>query len=278
MGRAPLERCFSRTIKPVFEDIEIKAAHLHGEKIGYGITSTKGGKIGITIAPYRMDIIHNVDIIEDVAIGYGYNNIEPVLPKLATVGGQSKIAKITNKVTDLMVGLGFQEVVTFVLTSRDNNLTKMNIDGELVEIANPTSSEYDVCRAWLLPNLMKILSVNKHRDYPQKVFEVGDVVVFDNEAETGTRTMRKLAGAISYDNANLTEIKSIVETVLYNLGYNYAIEALSHSGFIETRAGEILVDGKAIGLFGEINPKVIENWKLEKPVIGFEILLLTQTG
>jgi phenylalanyl-tRNA synthetase beta chain len=116
--------------------------------------------------------------------------------------------------------------------------------------------------------------LNKHREYPQKIFEVGDVVIFDEGTDTGTRTVRKLAGVVSYDNANLTEMKSIIEAVLYNLGYNYAIEEVSHSTFIETRSGEIIVDGKRAGLFGEINPKVIENWKLEKPVIAFEVALI----
>lgn len=244
------------------------------EKMGYGITSMRGDKLGITIPAYRLDIIHDIDVIEDVAIGYGFDKIEPILPKLSTIGGQSSLAKLSKKVRELMIGLDFQEVVTFVLTNRENNLNKMNIEGNVVELLNPTSSEYNVCRAWLLPNLMKILSSNKHVEYPQKIFEVGEVVVFDDQSPTGVRNIRKLAGVISYDNANLTEMKSIIETVLYNLSYKYAIDNLSHSSFIETRAGEIIVDGNRVGLFGEIHPKVIENWKLEKPVIGFELLLI----
>jgi phenylalanyl-tRNA synthetase beta chain len=244
------------------------------EKMGYGITSMRGEKIGITIPAYRLDIIHDIDVIEDVAIGYGFDKIEPILPKLSTIGGQLSLAKLSKRVRELMIGLDFQEVVTFVLTNRENNLNKMNIEGNVVEILNPTSSEYNVCRAWLLPNLLKVLSSNKHVEYPQKIFEVGEVVVFDDQSPTGVRNIRKLAGVISYDNANLTEMKSIIETVLYNLSYKYAIDNLSHSSFIETRAGEIIVDGNRVGLFGEIHPKVIENWKLEKPVIGFELLLI----
>jgi len=244
------------------------------EKMGYGITSIRGDKIGLSIPPYRLDIIHDIDIIEDVAIGYGYDKVEPVLPKLATIGGQSKTEKLTKKIRELMIGLGFQEIVSFVLTNKENNLDKMGVEGEVVEILNPTSSEYNACRVWILPNLMRILSSNKHQEYPQKIFEVGDCVVFDKQTESGTRTIRKLSMVISYDNANLTEMKSVVGAVLKNLGYPYTIDNLNHPSFIESRCGEVIVEGKPVGFFGEINPKILENWKLEKPVIGFEIELI----
>jgi len=121
---------------------------------------------------------------------------------------------------------------------------------------------------------MKVLSSNKHEEYPQKLFEVGDVVVFDEGSDTKVRNVRKLAGVLSYDTANLTELKSIVENVLNNLGYLHQIVELDHASFIQTRCGEIKVDGEPIGLFGEISPKVLVNWQLEKPVIAFEMNLV----
>ena len=235
------------------------------ERMRYGISKMKGGKMKIQIPAYRSDILHLVDIIEDVAIGYGYNNIQPILPKLATIGSQNQETKISRKIRDMMIGLDFQEIVNFVLTNRDNNFSRMNSLGEAAEIMNPVSSEYNICRTWLLPCLMKNLASNKHRDYPQKIFEVGDCVILDETQETRTRNVRKLAGVVSYDNANLTEMKSIVENVLNNLGYDYQIKAQQHPSFIDTRIGVILVDEKPIGFFGEINPEILEKWKLEKP-------------
>ncbi len=170
-----------------------------------------------------------------------------------------------------MIGIGFQEVLSFVLTNRENNFVKMNVEGYSVEILNPTSSEYNICRTWLLPNMIKILSSNKHREYPQKIFEIGDCVLLDETKETKTKEIRKLAAVVSYDNANLTEMKSIVEAVLSSLGHKYEIKDYNHPSFIESRCGEILVNGKKIGFFGEIHPNILTNWQLEKPVIGFEI-------
>jgi phenylalanyl-tRNA synthetase beta chain len=241
------------------------------KRMRYGARRLKNGKVELKIPPYRTDILHLVDIIEDVAIGYGYNDIQPILPKIASIGKQNDLEKLSKKIREFMIGLEFQEVLNFILTSEENNFKKMNVDSKAVEIANPTSSEFSVCRTWLLPSLLKVLAANKHRDYPQKIFEIGDCIDFDESAETKTKQTRKLAAVISYDNANLTEIKSIVESFLKNLDKVYVIRDYNHPSFIESRCGEILVDNKSIGLFGEIHPLVLENWKLEKPIIAFEI-------
>lgn len=241
------------------------------KRMRYDARRSKGGKIEVEVPPYRTDILHMIDLIEDVAIGYGYNNIQPILPKIASIGKQNELEKLSKKIREVMIGFEFQEVLNFVLTSEENNFKKMNVEGKAVEILNPISSEFSICRTWLLPSLLKILSENKHRDYPQKIFEVGDCLNLDESSEVKTKQTRKLAAAISYDNANLTEIKSIIECALSNLGYAFLVRELSHPSFLETRCGEILIDDKSVGFFGELHPKVLENWKLEKPVIVFEI-------
>lgn len=243
------------------------------KRMRYDAKKLKGGKIEVEIPAYRTDIIHLIDIVEDIAIGYGYNNIKPVLPKIASIGKENEMEKLSKKLREVMIGLGFQEVISFILTSEENNFKKMNLEGTAVELLNPVSSEYSICRTWLLPCLLKILSLNKHRDFPQKIFEIGDCIEIDETAETKTKQTRKLAGVISYDNANLTEIKSFIEALLKNMNLAYIIKELNHPSFIETRCGEIIVDNKSIGFFGEIHPKVLESWKLEKPVIAFEIIV-----
>ncbi|MDD5416534.1 MAG: phenylalanine--tRNA ligase subunit beta [Candidatus Aenigmarchaeota archaeon] len=227
----------------------------------------KGGRIIINVPVYRADILNNADIIEDVAIGYGYNNMEAVLPNLATIGSLSKKEILTRKVREIMIGEGFQEFLNFVLTNKENNFDKMSTSGQCVEILNPVSSEYSSLRTWLAPSLMKSLAANMHVEYPQKIFEVGDIVDLD------TVPVRKLAGAVSHDNANLTEVKSLVESVLREIGLKYDIKSFKHPSFIDTRCGEIFIQGKAIGYFGEVHTRVLENWKLERPVIIFEISL-----
>ncbi len=242
------------------------------ERMRYTAVKFKGGMIDLLIPAYRGDILHNVDIIEDVAIGYGYNNITPELPKIATVGGLDEKEKFSSLARESLIGLGFQEVLTFILTNKENQFKKMNLpESSTAEIANPVSSEFNCCRQWLLPNLLKVMAANKHRDYPQRIFECGDCVIMDAKADTGTRTIRKIAAALSYDFANLTEIKSIIESFAKNIGYSLIIRPYSHKSFIDSRCGEIILNGNSCGFFGEIHPQVLENWSLEKPVIAFEI-------
>lgn len=241
------------------------------KRMRYDVRKLKGGKLDIDVPPYRSDILHVIDLIEDVAIGYGYNNIQPLLPKVATVGKQSELEKNSRRIRELMAGFGMQEILNFVLTNEEDEFRKMKVEGKAVELLNPVSSEYSICRTWLLPSLLKNLAANKHVDYPQKIFEVGDCVQIDEKEETKTKSVRKLAGVVSHYDTNLTEVKSLVEGVLKNLNYDYTIKEFNHPSFIESRCGEIIVDNKQIGFFGEVHPQVLENWKLETPVIAFEI-------
>lgn len=244
------------------------------ERMGHTVMKHKGGKISVSVAPYRSDIMHEIDLIEDVAMGYGYNNIEPVFPKSPSIGELSEKESYTEKIRELMVGLGMQEYVGFILSNKEDMFDKMQLNKkDVVEIVNPVTTEYDICRTWLTPVMLKMLVTNKHRIYPQRVFEVGDVVLLDNDEEVKAKNVRKLCGAISHDKANLTEMKSIVETVLQNIGVEYEIKPMNHNSFIDSRCAELLVNGESIGFFGEIHPQVLENWKLEKPVVTFEINL-----
>ncbi len=244
------------------------------KRMHYGVSKVREGKITVLIPAYRTDILHIVDIIEDIAIGFGYNNIQPILPKLATIGGLSNIEKLTTKTRDVMMGLGFQETLNFILTNEENNFKKMKTTGKAVEILNPTSSEYNICRTWILPSLLKVLSANQHRDFPQKIFEIGDIIEIDEKAETKTKTIRKISCIACHDNANLTEIKSVMENVLKNLGIKYQIGELTNPSFIDTRAGQVMVNNIPVGFFAEIHPEILTNWKLERPVVVFEMNLI----
>ena len=242
------------------------------ERMGYEVVKMRGGFIDILIPAYRADIMHAVDIIEDVAMGYGFNNIEPALPKIPTLGGYSERERMIEKMRLAMIGLGFQEFMGFILTNSSNNFRKMHIEeGEHAEILNPVSSDYAICRTWLLPSLMKVLSGNKHYDYPQTIFEVGDAILVDESAETGAKNIKKLAVVVAHDRANLTEMKSYLESFLGMFDVDYQIEPAVHSSFITGRVGKIIIDGKHAGFFGEIRPEVLDSWKMDKPVIAFEL-------
>lgn len=234
----------------------------------------KGKLIKVLYPAYRQDIMHPRDIVEDVIISYGYNKIKPIVPKLPTVGAADKKEIISNKLANIMVGLGFQEILSYTLTSKENLFKKMNLEeSEVVEIENPISARWCVFRNLLLPSLLEFLSYNKHVAYPQKIFEIGNVVIIDEKSETRTRDVLKLACALSDVKVSYEEISSLLDAFLSAIGIEYKLMATKHSSFIQGRVAEVFVKNKAIGIIGEISPLVLNNWKLEMPVVAFEINL-----
>lgn len=242
-------------------------------RMGYDVTENKE-LLRIFIPAYRTDILHKIDLIEDVAIGYGFNNFIPQLPNLATVGKSHEIEKISNKVRYLMIGFGFQELIRPLVTNHKDLFEKMNIEnGKVIEIENPVSDEYVCLRNWLLPSSMKVLSANKHVEYPQNVFEIGDVVILDSSEETMSKSVRKLACLSAHSKSGYAEIKSMLESLLKNMGVEYSFRESSHGTFLEGRCAEIVSGNMTIGIMGEISPTVLEKWGIEMPCSGFEIEL-----
>ena len=244
-------------------------------KARYGIGKTRKNSIAVRIPCYRIDIMHPVDIAEDIAIAYGYNKIKPRWQRLPTTGGISSQTQFCDLAREIMVGLGFQEILTFTMTSPETLQTKMNRKPEkVVEIANPKMVTLTCFRNWLLPSLMEFLSHNTHVEYPQKIFEVGYAVVFDEESETKTRNIAKLACVTTHPNANFTEIKSCLEALFLNIGLKQCkIRETTHPSFILGRTATIHVKNREIGIIGEIHPQVLNNFELKNPASAFEINL-----
>ncbi|MEM2936195.1 MAG: phenylalanine--tRNA ligase subunit beta, partial [Candidatus Bathyarchaeia archaeon] len=244
------------------------------ERGRFGVKIVEGNALTVEVPCYRMDIMHPIDLVEDIAIAYGYDHIKPKWPQLPTIGGLTAEEQFYNVVREIMLGLGFQEVLTFTMTSPENLFPKMNLKPErVVEVANPKILTLTCLRSWLLPSLMEFLSHNTHVEYPQRIFEAGYAVVFDRERENQTRDVKKLACISAHPNANFTEIKAVTDALFLNLGVKYDLEESEHKSFIEGRTGRVLINGKEIGVMGEIHPRVLETWKLENPAVALEISL-----
>jgi phenylalanyl-tRNA synthetase beta chain len=242
------------------------------EKAGFAVTRLEPHKVTVEIPCYRIDVMHPVDLIEDVAIAYGYDNIKPFWRKLSTRGGAKPWQALFDIARDLMTGLGFQEVLTFNMTNPEDLFKKMNVKKQrIVELANPKVQTLTCLRNWMLPSLLEFLSYNLHIEYPQKVFELGTVTVLDEKTETRTTDVHTLAAVISHPNASFTETKSALDALLTNLGLQWQIRETKHPSFIEGRVGKVVVDRTEIGILGEIHPKVLETWTLENPVAAFEL-------
>ncbi|MFA4640188.1 phenylalanine--tRNA ligase subunit beta [Pyrococcus kukulkanii] len=243
------------------------------EKMMYSV-EIESEKAKVKYPAFRDDIMHARDILEDVLIAYGYNNIEPEEPKLAVQGRGDPFKDFEDAIRDLMVGFGLQEIMTFNLTNKEVQFTKMNIPEEdIVEIANPISQKWSALRKWLLPSLMEFLSNNTHEEYPQRIFEVGLATLIDESRETKTVSEPKLAVALAGTGYTFTNAKEILDSLMRHLGIEYEIEEIEHRSFIPGRVGKILINGKDVGIIGEIHPQVLENWNIEVPVVAFELFL-----
>ena len=219
---------------------------------------------------YRQDIMHPRDVVEDAIISYGYNKIEPKIPEIPTIGKANELEIFSNEIAKLMVGLGLQEIMSYTLTNKINLFKKMDLKEEkIAEIENPVSLNWNVFRNRLLPSLLEFFSANKHVDYPQNIFEIGDAVVLAN-TETKTRNVRKLAAALTGTVVNYEKIVSMLDTLMQSLGIAYQLRKTEHNSFMPGRVAEIYAGSKT-GTIGEIHPQVLQNWNLEKPVIAFEI-------
>lgn len=221
----------------------------------------------VEIPSYRNDIMNVVDVIEDVAIVYGYQNIKPESLKTQTIGKTFPINNFINNLRELLVGLGYQELFSPILNNKKNLYEKMNIkDFGTIEIKEYMSENYSVLRTWITPLLMELFSKNQHVSYPQKVFEQGLVATKKGEFE-------RIAFAIAHQKTDFTEIKQTLDYLFRILQIDYTIEETSHDSFIPGRVGRVKVHDKKIGYIGEIHPQVLKNFELEIPVTACEINL-----
>ena len=272
-------RPFKFDIKPSYID----------ELLGFGLTTpeikkllkkmdykvvkaTPGGDLIVLEIPfYRKDIMHAVDIVEDIAISYGYNNIIPIEPEISTSGKLLDKTEKNNLIREIMVGMQFQEILNFTLTNKEILFDKMGINGKSIEVINPISRNYSNLRNSILPLLMRFLEINKTVEFPQKMFELGEVILPDKKSFNKVNQETHLCAVISHSKANFTEIKSVLETFMKNIGCGIKLKHVQHPSFIKGRCGEIIFNKKSIGLIGEIHPQILENFNLENPVVAFEI-------
>jgi phenylalanyl-tRNA synthetase beta chain len=239
---------------------------------GLGVEKLSRDSVSVLVPCYRVDVMHQVDLVEDIAIAYGYNNIEPLWRELPSTGGVRSEQRLIDVAREFMVGLGFQEVLNYTLTSSESLFDKMNCEkARIVEVANPKVVTMSCLRNWLLPSLMEFLGSNQSVEFPQKIFELGKVTLLDDTRETKTMDEEWLAAATTHPTASFTEIKSALDAFFMNLGVDWQIKEAVHPSFIEGRVGTAIVDGVDVGVLGEVHPQVLEAWKLENPVAAFEI-------
>jgi len=233
----------------------------------------KNGVVEVSIPAYRIDVLHEVDLVEEVAIGYGYYKLKPTIPETLTIGEPHPAHRTADVVRQIMTGLGFTEVMNFTLINEAAHYENMRLKARnVIKLANPVSADYTILRESLLPSLMKNLMDNRHESFPQRLFEVSDVGCVNPRVETRVERRLHVAGVSSHSTANFTEVKSCVEALLHNMSLKkWEIKPIRHPSYLEGRAATIYVKRKELGVLGEMHPEVLNNFELENPTSAFEI-------
>ncbi len=231
------------------------------EKMGYDYKNKE-----VYIPAWRTDIMHEVDIAEDIAIAYGYDKFIPEIPEIATTGEIDKKEIQKNKISEILTGLGLLELSTHHLLTKEDT-KKTGIKAEL-EIEN-SKTDYSVLRNSMFPSVLKILSENIDTEYPQKVFELGICFKKDDKEETVIKESDKLAIALTP--GNFTELKQILDYLARILNLKFEIKEAENDNFILGRVGEIIFNNKDSGVIGEIHPSLLKSWHLKMPLVYLEL-------
>ena len=243
--------------------------------MGLGAKKLSDSVVEVSIPCYRTDILHPMDLVEDIAIAYGYENFESEMSDATTVGSESQKTVFLRKVSELLVGLSYLECKSFHMTNAKTLFEKMNheVSKDLVRTANAVNIEYDAMRDRLLSGLMKILSENTHNEYPQNLFEAGTVISHDDSSETNVNESTNIAMVSAGLTSDFSSMKAVIETFALNLDVAIGFEEHEDPSFISGRCAKLILSGVQIGVIGELHPEVLVNWGLDVPVAGAEIEL-----
>jgi len=235
----------------------------------------------IEVPPYRVDVLHPVDVIDDVGRAHGFNELDPRYPDVSTVGGRHADSRHERAVRDTLVGLGFEDLLNFHLIGEAANYDRPGVDpgsdvvggGRAPTIQEPYSEEYELLRTWALPSLLLVLENNTHRAYPQDLAEIGLAAEIDESTETSVAEWRTVAAVLARNDASYEDARARLEALCRSFGADLETPPTDHPTFIDGRTASVVVDGEVAGVIGEVDPAVLVEFDLEVPVVGFEVRL-----
>jgi phenylalanyl-tRNA synthetase beta chain len=253
------------------------------ERSGLDATYSLGDEVvyDVEIPPYRVDVLHPYDLVDDVGRAYGFNDLEPRYPDVGTVGGRHDRSRLEDAARASLVGLGFEDLLNFHMISGPENYDRLRVDpgsdvlggGDPVEITEPYSEDYTQLRTWALPSLLMVLERNTHRAYPQDLAEIGLAAERDDAENTRVAERRTVAGVLARTDASYEDAKARLQALCRDFDVDLATPAIDHPTFIDGRTAAVEIDGETVGVIGEVHPAVLVEHDLELPVAAFEFRL-----
>ncbi len=239
-----------------------------GEALGRSRLSVRGD--AAMAARYRIDLLHPIDVVEEVALGYGIERIEPLYPPSKSPGRLHPFEQFLDSTSTVMAGSEMLELMTFELVDEESLYAKFGRSSDQkIAVHEPRSLEHSVLRDSLIPNLMAALSGNVRSDYPQRVFEIGRVY---SRAGTGVSESWHLGCLVAHSQASYSEAKMYIESVCRTLtGKEPTADESQHWAFAAGRCAAVGTGDKPVGHVGELRPEAIDAFGLRVPVSGFEL-------
>jgi phenylalanyl-tRNA synthetase beta chain len=241
------------------------------EKMRYNAHIENSDTINVSNPTYRIDIQGESDIIEDIAIGYGYNRLSPDQSRTHSNGGKKRFTRYENKTRETMVGAGFQELYTFSLGNY--NTMKELSSRQPVKMKNSLSKRFNALRSSLIPKHLATISENTHYAYPKKLFETGRVFVEDTSEPTEVLEQTALCATICGSSTGFSDLQQVFKTVADRIPEGVSFKPGDHTAMIDGRCSQIIVDSNPIGIFGEIHPEHLDTLGVNQPVTAGEVIL-----
>jgi len=239
------------------------------EKMGHNYSDKE-----VETPSWRLDVLHEVDLIEDIAIAYGYDNFIPEVPQISTIGHENSKEIIKKKISEILSGLNMLEISNYHLTNRKEQFEKMGVpekqERDFIEVEE-SKTDYNLLRKDLTHYLLKTFSENTDSEYPQRIFETGKIF----ELNMSKKIIEKEMLSAALVSGNFTEMKQVLFHLFNMLNINVMLKEPEKFPihFIDGRVAEIILGEDKIGYLGEIHPKILKNWKIKMPVALFEIEL-----
>ncbi|MEA2088017.1 MAG: phenylalanine--tRNA ligase subunit beta [Candidatus Caldatribacteriota bacterium] len=258
-------------------------------KLEFKLVEDKGECIEVIPPSFRGDVEREIDIIEEIARIYGYDKIMPTLfnTTIAQEGKNFRL-RLIDKIREILIGCGLNEVITYSFVSPET-FDKIRIpEGHklrnAIKIKDPLIMDHSLMRTSLISSLLEIIKWNTNRQADLvKIFEAGKIYLpYPDKPNSLPNEKLIIAGAINKTgrgniwekslSLDIFDVKGIIETVLQGLKVkNWEVVPGDHPAFHPLRNGKIIIKGEEIGIFGEIHPDVIENYRIPGKVNLFEI-------
>lgn len=223
---------------------------------------------------YRSDIKHEQDLMEDVAIAYGFKNFPRKKIRDFTIGRVLPVEVKKQELREAMISMGFLEIVSIMLTSEQREFEKllMPIPEHRVIIENPISTEQTMLRTGLVSGIIEIIAANTSSILPQRVFETGEVAYVDKR--TGEAREEVMAGIGVVDSkVGFSDIKSMLKNLMREMGFSWKLAPNGFGFYLPGRSANILVNDAVVGHLGEVHPAVLDTFSVTNPTVVLELNL-----